>query len=37
MKVLIVADYIQRIGLGNMPTKLQAMYKKSDFYKHLIN
>lgn len=37
MKVLIVADYIQRIGLGDMPTKLQAMYKKSDFYKHLIN
>lgn len=37
MKVLIVADYIQRIGLGDMPTKLQAIYKKSNFYKHLIN
>lgn len=37
MKILIVADYIQRIGLGNMPAKLQAIYKKSDFYKHLIN
>lgn len=36
-KVLIVADYIQRIGLGDMPAKLQAIYKKSDFYKHLIN